>query len=106
MLGDKPERYESDFTYQPLMRKPNMKSYISPEFQSELREVTESYLFKQKLPNGYVKSEDGSMPQVKMNRNQKAHSSIVSDQTEARPDTGSKAVGDPNGSTPVSKRQT
>lgn len=43
------ERFESDFTYQSILPKTQLKPYLSPEFQSELKDVTEGHFFRQKL---------------------------------------------------------
>lgn len=79
MLSNKFDRYESEFSYQPMMRKPNMKTYISSELQNELREVTENHIFKSKVI-GFNQPSEQAILKAKANRSQKAHSSIVSEQ--------------------------
>lgn len=100
MPSDKPERYESDFSYQPLMNKPQMKTYITPEFQHELREATENHMFKQKLANAIVHGEK-TMIKNKLNRLPKGQNSIVADPVEKRSEVQTKMHSESNNSTPV-----
>ena len=49
LMNKEVERFESEFTYQSILPKPQLKTYLSPEFQSELKDITESHFFRQKL---------------------------------------------------------
>lgn len=79
-----------------------MKTYISSELQNELREVTENHIFKSKVI-GFNQPSEQAILKAKANRSQKAHSSIVSEQWDERPESSSKIQSESNSSTPVCK---
>jgi len=59
------KRYESEFSYHPLLPNTNAKAYISPEFQTEFKEFTENNTVKKHISKKLDIGSESTMSKVK-----------------------------------------
>ena len=57
-------QFDTQLSYQPMLPKPQMKTYMSPEFQSELKELTEKHF----LNKGYSENKSDGFPLINEKR--------------------------------------